>query len=121
MLWNCMRVTMEGLEVLRHLRGLSDLSLRGCSQLPDALCYPVAHLHALTRLDLRNCERFTGARRQSQIPKSPSVLPVRAQLHLPCCGWHLSKGSRCFQATRKSHTHLSCGMLWSHRSSCCCR
>ncbi len=60
MLWNCMRVTMDGLEVLRHLQGLSDLSLRGCSQLPDALCYPVAHLHALTRLDLRNCERFTG-------------------------------------------------------------
>ena len=55
-----MRVTMDGLEVLRHLQGLSDLSLRGCSQLPDALCYPVAHLHALTRLDLRNCERFTG-------------------------------------------------------------
>ena len=60
-LWNCMRVTMDGLEVFRHLRALSDLSLRGCSQLPDALCYPVAHLHALTRLDLRNCERFTGA------------------------------------------------------------
>ena len=59
-LWNCMRVTMDGLEVLQHLQGLSDLSLRGCSQLPDALCYPVAHLHALTRLDLRNCERFTG-------------------------------------------------------------
>ena len=60
-LWNCMRVTMDGLEVFQHLQSLNDLSLRGCSQLPDALCYPVAHLRGLTRLDLRACERFTGA------------------------------------------------------------
>ena len=59
-LWNCMRVSAGGLEVFRRLPGLADLSLRGCSQLPDALCFPVAHLTALTRLDLRACERFTG-------------------------------------------------------------
>ena len=59
-LWNCMRVTTDGLEVFRRLPALADLSLRGCSQLPDALCFPVAHLAALTRLDLRACERFTG-------------------------------------------------------------
>ena len=59
-LWNCMRVTVDGLEVFRYLPSLADLSLRGCSQLPDALCFPIAHLCVLTRLDLRACERFTG-------------------------------------------------------------
>ena len=66
-LWNCMRVSMDGLEVFQHLPALVDLSLRGCSQLPDALAFPVAHLHALTRLDLRACERFTGRNLASKI------------------------------------------------------
>lgn len=69
-LWNCMRVSMDGLEVFQHLPALADLSLRGCSQLPDALASPVAHLHALTRLDLRACERFTGV-----YPLTPAPMP----------------------------------------------
>ena len=31
-LWNCMRISEDGLNVLRHLPGLQLLSLRGCQQ-----------------------------------------------------------------------------------------
>lgn len=61
-LWNCMRVSVEGLEVFSKLPAVAALSLRGCAQLSDALCAAIAHLSQLTRLDLRACERFTGAR-----------------------------------------------------------
>ena len=94
MLWNCMRVTMDGLEVFRHLQALCDLSLRGCSQLPDALCYPVAHLHALTRLDLRNCERFTGVR-----PVSPAALCMLRRTLCTQCSTCLETGLSCGHPT----------------------
>ena len=56
-----MRVSVDGLAVFKQLTAVADLSLRGCAQLSDALCGSVAHLSSLTRLDLRACERFTGA------------------------------------------------------------
>ena len=58
-----MRVSAAGLAAcLGALPGLAELSLRGCAQLPDALCAAVAALPALARLNLQACERFTGAR-----------------------------------------------------------
>ena len=46
--------------MLRNLPGIADLSLRGC-QLSDRVTGPLALLTAVTRLDLRACEKFTGA------------------------------------------------------------
>ena len=87
-LWNCMRVTTDGLEVFRRLPALADLSLRGCSQLPDALCFPVAHLAALTRLDLRACERFTGE----------PLLPMR--IHYTTYTWQGLVHAECTEQSR---------------------
>ena len=60
-LWNCMRLSVDGLAVFARLPGVTDLSLRGCAQLPDGLCSALAHLRQLRRLNLQACERFTGA------------------------------------------------------------
>ncbi len=57
-----MRLSVEGLGVLKTLPGVTELSLRGCAQLPDGLCGPLASLGQLARLNLQACERFTGAR-----------------------------------------------------------
>jgi len=78
-LWNCLRLTDAGLAALHRQalssdeRGggssqpaspsrLSELSLRGLSQLSDAALVHVAALPSLATLDLRACERFTGER-----------------------------------------------------------
>ena len=92
-LWNCMRVTVDGLGVLSSLAAIADLSLRGCAQLSDALCASVAHLSALTRLDLRACERFTGS--------SPQLLSSLE---------HQGPSERCLKAAeaRKGAWSLGC-------------
>ena len=57
-LWNCLRVTHQG---LAHLRALPvvELSLRGCL-VDDSACPALAKLGNLVRLDMRACERLTG-------------------------------------------------------------
>ena len=59
-LWNCLRITEEGLACLAGL-GLHQLSLRGCQQLGNAALQHVAHLPALQQLNLAACERISGA------------------------------------------------------------
>ena len=59
-LWNCLGISEAGLGAVTHMRGLTNLCLRGCQQLGDELIWPLATLPALLRLDLRACERFTG-------------------------------------------------------------
>lgn len=59
-LWNCLRLTEEGLQVLRCLPHVTSLSLRACQQLSDSAMPALASLSSLLRLDLRACERFTG-------------------------------------------------------------
>ena len=82
--------------MLRGLPHLSDLSLRGCQHLTDAAAPAVARLRALTRLDLRCCERFTGAplapagafaaRRLRRAPEGAGALvhPVRCSAAATC-------------------------------------
>ena len=59
-LWNCLRITEEGLACLAGL-GLHQLSLRGCQQLGNAALQHVAQLSALQQLNLAACERISGA------------------------------------------------------------
>ena len=76
-LWNCLRLTDAGLAALHRQsqsRGeersggssspsrLTELSLRGLSQLSDAALVHVSALPSLSSLDLRACERITGER-----------------------------------------------------------
>jgi F-box/leucine-rich repeat protein 14 len=57
-LWNCLRVTQQG---LAHLQALPivELSLRGCL-IDDSACPALAKLLKLVKIDLRACERLTG-------------------------------------------------------------
>ena len=59
-LWNCLRITEEGLARLAGL-GLHQLSLRGCQQLGNAALQHIAQLPALQQLNLAACERISGA------------------------------------------------------------
>ena len=59
-LWNCLRITEEGLACLAGL-GLHQLSLRGCQQLGNAALSHIAQLPALQQLNLAACERISGA------------------------------------------------------------
>ena len=68
-LWNCLRVTHQG---LGHLRALPvvEVSLRGCL-VDDSACPALAELGNLVRLDMRACERLTGT-------PVPQAMGVRA-------------------------------------------
>lgn len=78
-LWNCLRLTEEGLEVLRCLPHVTSLSLRACQQLSDSAMPALASLSSLLRLDLRACERFTGTSSLASpsCPAPPLSAPLR--------------------------------------------
>ncbi len=59
-LWNCLRITAHGLAHVALLSQLHTVSLRGC-QIEDNAIAALAPLRGLARLDLRACERLTGA------------------------------------------------------------
>lgn len=81
-LWNCLRISEQGLAALTLQVGkLTDLSLRGCQQLSDDVTPALASLQHLQRLDLRACERFTGVLHLNAQPWMTRLHRMSEQLH----------------------------------------
>lgn len=71
-LWNCLRITEDGLACLAGL-GLHQLSLRGCQQLGNAALQHIAQLPALQQLNLAACERISQGATYAQIAEGAAL------------------------------------------------
>ena len=80
---NCMRLTEDGvLAAAGGLTRLTELSLRGCAAVTNAVAALLERLPALHSVDLRGCEHITGAAEACTLPSVEYPLCIGEAAHI---------------------------------------